>query len=82
MPPTFIWHGCKDTVVPVENSFLLCMSLRKHSIPFESHFYQNGLHGMALCNELTTSNENYVDIHIASWLNLAIGWVNFNNKYI
>lgn len=80
MPSTFIWHGCKDTVVPVENSFLLCMSLRKQNIPFESHFYQNGLHGMALCNKLTTSNENYVDSHIESWFGLALKWLSLKER--
>lgn len=47
----FIWHTVGDQAVPVENSLLLACALRKHSIPFELHLFQEGDHGLSMCNE-------------------------------
>lgn len=51
VPPFFIWHTVGDQAVPVENSLLLACALRKHGIPFELHLFQEGNHGLSMCNE-------------------------------
>ena len=47
-PPTFLWHTEEDAAVPVENSLLWCLALRKYKIPFELHVFPEGRHGLGL----------------------------------
>jgi acetyl esterase/lipase len=47
-PPTFLFHTSEDQVVPVENSILFYLSLRKAGVPVEMHIYQKGQHGVGL----------------------------------
>jgi len=47
-PPTFLFHTTTDTVVPVENSVLFYMALRKAGVPAEMHIYERGPHGVGL----------------------------------
>lgn len=49
-PPTFIWHTVEDKGVPVENSMLFAMALRKAGVPFDLHVYEKGRHGIGLGN--------------------------------
>lgn len=71
-PRTFLWHTFEDGSVPVENSLLFMQALRKKKIPFESHIYPKGGHGLALANELTCSAEgNGVQPEAASWISLV-----------
>jgi acetyl esterase/lipase len=47
-PPTFIFHTVEDKGVPVENALMFASALRKESVPFDLHIYENGPHGMGL----------------------------------
>ena len=47
-PPTFLFHTTEDQVVPVENSVLFYLALRKAGVPVEMHVYQKGRHGVGL----------------------------------
>ncbi len=47
-PPTFLFHTTEDQVVPVENSVLFYLALRKAAIPAEMHVYLKGRHGVGL----------------------------------
>jgi acetyl esterase/lipase len=47
-PPTFLFHTNDDKVVPVENSVLFYLALRKAGVPAEMHIYQTGRHGVGL----------------------------------
>ena len=47
-PPTFLFHTTADTTVPVENSVLFYMALRKAGVPAEMHIYERGPHGVGL----------------------------------
>ena len=47
-PPTFLFHTTTDTVVPVENSVLFYLALRKAGVPAEMHIYERGPHGVGL----------------------------------
>ena len=47
-PPTFLFHTTDDNVVPVENSVMFYMALRKAGVPAEMHLYEHGPHGVGL----------------------------------
>src|SRR6185295_2703515 len=56
--PTFLFHTTTDTVVPVENSVLFYMALRKAGVPAEMHIYADGPHGVGLAA---------TDLVLSSW---------------
>lgn len=47
-PPTFLFHTTADQGVPVENSVLFYLALRKAGVPAEMHLYERGKHGVGL----------------------------------
>jgi len=47
-PPTFLFHTTTDSGVPVENSVLFYLALRKAGVPAEIHIYEQGPHGVGL----------------------------------
>jgi acetyl esterase/lipase len=47
-PPTFLFHTTNDRTVPVENSVMFYLALRKAGVPAEMHLYENGPHGVGL----------------------------------
>ena len=75
-PPSFIVHTYYDNCVPVENSLLFAEALAKYDIPFELHITQNGVHGLALGNELTSSNNPYmVNKKFSGWPEKSADWL-------
>ena len=50
-PPIFLWQTVTDEVVPVENSYLMAMALKKAGVSFEHHVFPDGRHGLSLSNE-------------------------------
>ena len=50
-------------------------SLSKYHIPFESHIYEYGGHGLALCDETTATWEGHYQPVAAHWAEAAIDWV-------
>lgn len=49
-PPTFLFHTTEDQTVPVENSVLFYLALRKAGVPAELHIYERGSHGVGLAS--------------------------------
>jgi acetyl esterase/lipase len=47
-PPTFLFHTTNDQTVPVENSVMFYLALRRAGVPAEMHIYENGPHGVGL----------------------------------
>lgn len=47
-PPTFLFHTTEDKTVPVENSVLFYLALRKAGVPAEMHIFERGPHGVGL----------------------------------
>jgi len=47
-PPTFLFQTSTDATVPVENSVLFYLALRKAGVPAEMHIYERGPHGVGL----------------------------------
>ncbi|MBR5421185.1 MAG: endo-1,4-beta-xylanase [Lachnospiraceae bacterium] len=46
-PPCFLWQTECDDVVPVENSYLFAMALRKKKVPFAHYVFPKGHHGLS-----------------------------------
>lgn len=74
-PPTFLWHCADDGCVPVENSLFYMTALSKNKIPFESHIYEWGGHGLALCDKTTSTWEGHIQPVAAAWSAQAIDWL-------
>ena len=49
-PPIFLWQTATDELVPVENSYLMAMALRKAGVPFAHHVFPAGMHGLSLAD--------------------------------
>ena len=47
-PPTFLFHTTEDKTVPVENSVLFYLALRKAGVSAEMHIFERGPHGVGL----------------------------------
>ena len=50
-PPCFIWQTQEDALVPVENSYLFAMALRKKNVPFAHYVFPSGFHGLTIAND-------------------------------
>ena len=73
--PAFIWHTVEDGSVPVENSMQYAMALRRAGVPFELHLYERGGHGLAACDETTSTKPEQIVPDNAGWLDLAIRFI-------
>lgn len=73
-PPSFIWTTVDDNCVPSENSLNLALQLKKHSVPFELHAFESGVHGLSLCTKQTYNNidKNLISPDVEIWFDLAI----------
>ncbi|MCR4791709.1 MAG: endo-1,4-beta-xylanase [Lachnospiraceae bacterium] len=50
-PPCFIWQTQEDALVPVENSYLFAMALRKAGVPFAHYVFPAGFHGLSAADK-------------------------------
>lgn len=68
-PPTFLFSTSGDTLVPIRNSLAFLTALAEHDVPFESHIYLLGPHGISLAKPLTANGAAaMVDAAAAQWL--------------
>ena len=74
-PPTFIWHTVSDELVGVENSLNFAKALSKNNIPYDLHVFQNGPHGLSLCNETTAGEDSHINKECEIWFGMAISWL-------
>jgi acetyl esterase/lipase len=65
-PPTFLFHTNADTTVPVENSVMYFLALRKAGVPAEMHIFKNGAHGLGLAQD---------DVAFGEWPKLLATWM-------
>lgn len=73
-PPTFLWHCADDGCVPVENSLMYMTALSKNKVPFESHIFEKGGHGLSLCNFNTANEPVHYQPVAEQWADFAIRW--------
>ncbi|MCR4946885.1 MAG: endo-1,4-beta-xylanase [Lachnospiraceae bacterium] len=50
-PPCFLWQTEEDALVPVENTYLFAMALRKNKVPFAHFVFPAGFHGLSVANK-------------------------------
>lgn len=74
-PQAFIWHTAEDTCVPVENSLLYALALKKQKIPFELHIYPHGWHGLSTADAQTCDNIGGTHRYVNNWLTSLKKWV-------
>jgi acetyl esterase/lipase len=69
-PPAFLWHTSDDPAVPVENSLLFTLQMRKHNVPVELHVFKEGRHGLGLSKD----REGAVPA-VSAWFGLCCQWL-------
>ena len=74
-PPCFIWATSNDEAVPVQNSLLFAKALADNGVKFRIQVYDDGPHGLALCNEYTATEERFFKPEYASWISDSISWI-------
>ncbi len=74
-PPCFLWHTSDDNCVPVQNSLLYLQALAAKQIPFESHIYPHGAHGLSLCDESSAMGDWHINDVCAPWFSACIAWI-------
>lgn len=75
VPSVFIWHTRADDAVPVENTLQFAVELQKAKVPYELHIFENGEHGLSLCNEVTENRKEQVMPDNAVWVDMALRWL-------
>lgn len=74
--PTFIWSTCDDELVPVENTLMFTAALAANKVPFTSHIFSSGVHGLALADESTANYDGHINKECAEWVRMAVEWIN------
>lgn len=74
--PVFIWSTCDDELVPVENTILFTAALAANKVPFTSHIFSSGVHGLALCDDSTANYDGHINPECAEWVRLSLQWIN------
>ena len=72
-PTTFIWSTFFDQAVPCESTLLFAAALRKAGVPFEMHIFEDGPHGIATADKVTTPM-NYPK-RTRAWLDMSADWI-------
>lgn len=67
-PPTFLFQTTTDRTVPVENSVLFYLALKKAGVPAEMHIYEQGPHGVGLAS--TDETLSSWPARLADWLRI------------
>lgn len=74
-PPTFMWHTASDGLVSVRNSVNFATELSKNEIPYELHIFENGGHGLSLCDDVTANNDDHINPEVKVWFDMALTWL-------
>lgn len=74
-PPTFLWHTADDGCVPVENTLMFASALAAKKIPFVCHIFEQGWHGLALCDDTTAEDDGHINPDCGRWFNMAVEWI-------
>lgn len=74
-PPTFMWHTANDGLVPVGNSINFASELSKKGVPYELHIFEDGVHGLSLCNEVTANEAAHINKNAEVWFGMVLTWL-------
>lgn len=75
MPPVFLWHTYDDQITSAKDSAELVSELIRHNVHCEFHMFAQGKHGMALCDETSSSTLSDINKECAEWVKLADNWM-------
>ncbi len=79
MPPVFMWHTFEDDAVPLENSLMFAVALRKAGVNFEYHVFPHGGHGYALATKETAGKDMIeIEPQCEQWMPLCKNWLKYN----
>ena len=78
-PPVFLWHTLDDSEVPVENTLLMELALRKAGVTHEVHLFPHGVHGLSLADFETyePTRGRLPDRHVNRWQALCADWLKY-----
>lgn len=70
-----------DKYVPAINPIMIAGKMIEYDLPFELHLFQDGEHGMSVCNNLSSYNENAKKLNEANpnvgmWVPMCVNWIN------
>lgn len=71
MPPVFLFHTMEDMVTSPLETMAFATELKKNNVPVELHVFENGVHGMSLCDETTERAPGDQNPDNALWPELA-----------
>lgn len=74
-PPTFMWHTANDGLVSVRNSINFANELSKKGVPYELHIFEDGVHGLSLCNEVTANEASHINKNAEVWFGIVLTWL-------
>lgn len=74
-PPCYIAHTFFDPVVFVENSLLFANALAANNVPFELHITQDGVHGLALGDHVTSIGPLLHNKEFSAWVKGSGEWM-------
>ena len=75
-PPIFLWQTATDELVPVENSYLMAMALRKAGVPFAHHVFPAGMHGLSLADADWAAGRFGEPYCMEQMMGIAAAWKN------
>ncbi len=70
-----------DKYVPAINPIMIAGKMIEYDLPFELHLFQDGEHGMSVCNNLSSYNENAKNLNeanpnVSMWVPMCVNWIN------
>ncbi len=75
LPPTFIWGGYEDSVIPATDYTELAGRLYELEVPCELHLFGHGPHGMSLCDASVKNREDVDGLSMHYWTGLCLEWL-------
>ena len=76
-PATFLFSTQSDTLVPIAESLSLLVALAENGVPFESHIYLLGGHGLSLSTAATANGSAaQVDEAVGEWFKASVRFLN------
>lgn len=73
--PCFVFATRDDNVVPVRNSVHFIAALTKAGVPFESHIYSHGFHGVSTGDPSVMDAEADICSRVPGWVEDSIEWL-------
>ncbi|WP_411336782.1 alpha/beta hydrolase [Ruminococcus gauvreauii] len=73
-PPVFIWHTVQDELIDARNCLSFAFQCLEKNVPCELHMFQYGLHGRALCNDVTDYKAEK-EPNVELWVPMFVKWI-------